>query len=177
MSEEVEVPQPVPAPPRHPTVVRTVSIQPRALVSPSLPSSSTSQWSAIGTDPGARGKTHWRRLSRNVFATHWPHLCSCFIFVSSLSFEDKHRQRRQHSTSHHDGDPLSSSPWKSHASRKDHAHHSPTGPGCRKSRFKPTDEQHEAKYSTSNNPLSFSVFLYVQSFWFYHRRYFRCFYF
>ncbi|XP_047665479.1 nuclear pore complex protein Nup214 isoform X5 [Tachysurus fulvidraco] len=49
--EEVEVPQPVPNPPRHPAVVRTSSILPRSVMEsvPSFPGAM--QWSGISTGP------------------------------------------------------------------------------------------------------------------------------
>ncbi|MCJ8748400.1 hypothetical protein PDJAM_G00164390 [Pangasius djambal] len=50
--EEVEVLQPVLAQPRHPTVVRTSSIQPRAIVDSAPPFSGVLQWPGIGI--GAR---------------------------------------------------------------------------------------------------------------------------
>ncbi|XP_060768909.1 nuclear pore complex protein Nup214 [Neoarius graeffei] len=46
--EEVEVPQPVLAPPRHPTVMRTSSIQPQAIIESTLPFSGVLQWPGIG---------------------------------------------------------------------------------------------------------------------------------
>ncbi|KAB5522265.1 hypothetical protein PHYPO_G00157580 [Pangasianodon hypophthalmus] len=50
--EEVEVPLPVLAQPRHPTVVRTSSIQPRAIVDSAPPFSGVLQWPGLGI--GAR---------------------------------------------------------------------------------------------------------------------------